>query len=381
MNKKREYDYIIVGGGLYGLVWNYLLNQAGKRTLIIEKRGEIGGNILDKDIDGINVHLYGAHIFHTSDEGVWRFVNKFTEFNNYINSPISQIGDCLYNLPFNMNTFTQLWRGELKSPKEVMEKINNEKLEYVKLLNGGPKNLKEMACSLVGETIFKNFIKEYTEKQWGRKCEELPPEIIKRIPIRYTFNNNYFNDKYQGIPIGGYKEIINKLSKGADIITNIDFNQDKDYFLQKGEKCIYTSSIDGFYDYCYGKLEYRGLNFKTEKVENCSNFQGVAVMNFPEKKYPYTRRIEHKHFSSILEEDINKLDYTFITYEYPLESNKINEPYYPINNEKNMNIYNQYKLLSEKEPNIIFGGRLGEYKYYDMDKIIKKAFQDYDRKK
>lgn len=355
------YDYLIVGAGLYGSVFAYEATKRGKKCLVIEKRSHIGGNIYCEDINGINVHKYGAHIFHTSDEDVWNYVNQFVEFNRYTNSPIANYKEEIYNLPFNMNTFNKLW-GVI-TPKEAKEKIEEQKRE------AGitePKNLEEQAISLVGTDIYEKLIKGYTEKQWGRLATELPAFIIKRLPVRFTYDNNYFNDKYQGIPIGGYNVIVEKMLENCDIRLNTDFFQNKEELEKIAKKIVYTGMIDEFYNYQYGILEYRSLKFETD-VLDVENYQGNAVVNYTDRETPYTRVIEHKHF------EFGTQEKTVITKEYPADWKQGDEPYYPINNEKNDELYKKYKELADKEENIIFGGRLGDYKYYDMHNVIAVA--------
>ena len=370
-----NYDILLVGSGLHNAVFARLACDNGLKCLVIEKRNHIGGNIYDEKKDDINVHMYGAHIFHTSDEEVWNFVNKYTSFNNYINSPIAKYNKELYNLPFNMNTFHQMW-NDVITPQDALKKINSQKINY----NSSPKNLEEQALSLVGKDIYEKLIKGYTEKQWGKTCDELPPEIIKRLPLRFTYNNNYFNDKYQGIPINGYTDLVNKLFKGCDIILNTDYFDNKEYFDNIADTIIYSGQIDKYFNYCFGELEYRSLKFCQIKYLCCSNFQGNAVVNYTDNITPFTRIIEHKHFD-VWNENVKKLEHTIITKEFPISykntDGTTNEPYYPINNEKNMSIYNKYKELTSKLDNVIFGGRLGEYKYYDMDKVIKSAMDNF----
>ena len=355
-----KYDYLIVGSGLFGSVFAHEAKKAGKKCLVVERRSHIGGNIYCKQKDGINIHKYGAHIFHTSNKKVWDYINQFAEFNNYINCPVANYKGEIYNLPFNMNTFSKMW--EIKIPQEAEQIISEQR----KVITSEPQNLEEQAISLVGTDIYTKLIKGYTEKQWGRKCTELPAFIIKRLPVRYTYDNNYFNDRYQGIPIGGYNQIIEKMLEDIDVELNCNFNIcfDKDQNISK--KVIYTGAIDEYFNYELGHLEYRGLKFETEKLE-CDNYQGVAVMNYTDSETPYTRVIEHKHF------EFGKQPVTYITKEYPQEWQPGEEAYYPVNNSKNQKLYEQYKELANKETNIVFGGRLGEYKYYDMDKVIESA--------
>ena len=358
----KKYDYVIIGAGLFGATFAYEMAKENKKCLVIDRRNHIGGNIYCEEINGINVHKYGAHIFHTKNKKIWDYVNQFVEFNNYVNSPIANFNGELYNMPFNMNTFTKLWG--VVTPEEAKEKIEEQK----QVLKGKePSNLEEQAISLVGEDIYKKLVKEYTEKQWGRDCKDLPAFIIKRLPVRFTFDNNYFNDRYQGIPIGGYNKIIEKMLENADVELGVDYLKDKEKYDSMAEKVLFTGMIDEFYNYKLGTLEYRSLRFEQETLEDVDNYQGVAVMNFTSKKEDYTRIIEHKHF------EFNDCKGTVITKEYPSTWKIGDEAYYPVNDEKNMNLYNQYKELADKEENVIFGGRLGQYKYYDMDKIIEEA--------
>lgn len=357
----KKYDYLIVGSGIFGSIFAHEANKRGKKCLVIDKRNHIGGNIFCEDIEGINVHKYGAHIFHTSNKEVWDYINSFVEFNRYTNSPVANYKGELYNLPFNMNTFYQLWK--VKTPKEAKEKIE----EQVKEANiQEPKNLEEQAIKLVGKDIYERLIRGYTEKQWGQRATELPSFIIKRLPVRFTFDNNYFNDKYQGIPIGGYNVFIEKLLGGIDVKLNTDFFKNREELENLADRIVFTGMIDEFYDYRFGTLEYRSLRFQHE-ILNEENYQGNAVVNYTEYEIPYTRVIEHKHFED------GKQDKTVITKEYPASWKKGEEPYYPINNEKNNLIYEKYKELANKEKNVIFGGRLAEYKYYDMHDVIQQA--------
>ena len=360
----KKYDYLIVGAGLYGSIFAYEMNKKGKKCLVIDKRNHIGGNIYCENIEGINVHKYGAHIFHTNNKEVWEYINNFCEFNNYINSPIANYKGEIYNLPFNMNTFNKLWG--VVTPEEAKAKIEEQKKEFSMT---EPKNLEEQAISLIGKDIYEKLIKGYTEKQWGRKATELPAFIIKRLPVRFTYDNNYFNDRYQGIPIGGYTKIIEKMLEGIEVKLNTNFFDNREYFENIAEKIVFTGMIDEFYNYKFGKLEYRSLRFETETL-NEESYQGNAVVNYTERETPYTRIIEHKHF------EFGKQEKTVITKEYPSEWKEGDEPYYPVNDEKNNKLYEKYRELAEKEKNVIFGGRLGEYKYYDMDKIIEKVLSD-----
>ena len=355
----KKYDYLIVGSGLFGSIFAYEANKRGKKCLVIDKRSHVGGNIYTENVEGINVHKYGAHIFHTSNREVWKYINQFTEFNRYTNSPVARYKDELYNMPFNMNTFNKLWG--VVTPKEAQEKIEEEK-KQANITE--PKNLEEQAISLVGKTIYEKLVKGYTEKQWGRKCSELPSFIIKRLPVRFIYDNNYFNDIYQGIPIGGYTGIIEKMLDGIEVRLNCDFFENREELENIAEKIVFTGQIDKYYNYCFGELEYRSLKFETETL-NEQNYQGNAVVNYTEYEIPYTRIIEHKHF-----EFDSTSPKTIITREYPDTWNKEKEPYYPINNDNNNNLYSKYRELADKDKKVIFGGRLGQYKYYDMDKVI-----------
>jgi UDP-galactopyranose mutase len=353
------YDYLIVGAGLYGSVFAHEATKCGKRCLVIDKRNHIGGNIYTETVEGINVHKYGAHIFHTSNKQVWDFVNSLVEFNRFTNSPIANYKGQLYNLPFNMNTFYQLWG--VKTPEEAKKKIDEQRAEFIHIKE--PKNLEEQALVLGGKDIYEKLIKGYTEKQWGRKATEIPAFIIRRLPFRFTFDNNYFNDTYQGIPIGGYTKLVEALLKGCDVRTESDYFEHKTELDQLAEKVVYTGRIDEFYNYRYGNLEYRSLRFEHEVLDT-DNYQGNAVVNYTEAEVPFTRIIEHKHF------EFGTQSKTVITHEYSKEWKSGDEPYYPINDDKNNRIYDKYKALSKKEQNVIFGGRLAEYKYYDMHQVI-----------
>ena len=358
-----KYDYLIVGAGLFGSIFAHEATNKGKKCLVIEKRKNVGGNVYTELIDGINVHKYGAHIFHTSNKEVWQYINQFAEFNNYINSPIAKYKNELYNLPFNMNTFSKMWN--ISTPKEAHDII---KKQIKELDIQSPKNLEEHALSLVGKDVYEKLIKGYTEKQWGRSCADLPAFIIKRLPLRFTYDNNYFNDKYQGIPIGGYTKIIDKLLDGIEVKLNTDYLKYKQEFDSIADKIIYTGMIDRYYDYKYGVLEYRSVRFETEKL-NIENYQGNAVVNYTEREVPYTRIIEHKHF------EFGNQPTTIISREYSTEWTKEDEPYYPINDDKNNKLYNKYRKMALNEKKVIFGGRLGEYKYYDMDKVIESSLK------
>lgn len=371
----EKYDYLIVGSGLFGSAFAYRANKAGKKCLVIDKRNHIGGNVYCENIEGINVHKYGAHIFHTSNKEVWNFVNSIVEFNRYTNSPVANYKGKLYNLPFNMNTFYQMW-GVI-TPEQAKKKIEEQKAAATEAMKKAgitePRNLEEQAISLIGTDIYETLIKGYTEKQWGRKCTELPAFIIKRLPVRFVYDNNYFNDKYQGIPIGGYNKLIDGLLDDVEVRTNVDFFENRSYWENIAEKIVFTGKIDEYYDYRFGKLEYRTVRFK-EEVHECSNYQGNAVINYTEKEIPYTRIIEHKHFE-MFGEEIDKHKKTVISKEYSTEWKDGMEPYYPVNDQKNSLLYSQYKELADKEENVIFGGRLAEYKYYDMAPIIEKVLK------
>lgn len=357
----KHYDYLVVGSGLFGAVFTHFAIKAGKSVLVLEKRSHIGGNVFTESVEGINVHRYGAHIFHTSDKEVWDFVNEFAEFNNYVNSPVANYNGELYNLPFNMNTFSKLWG--VVTPDEARAKI----AEQVANLNiGEPKNLEEQALSLVGTDVYTKLVKGYTEKQWGRDCKDLPAFIIKRLPCRFTFDNNYFNDRYQGIPVGGYTPMIEKMLKGADVKTNTEYFDFVKQNPDVASKTVYTGMIDEFFGFKYGKLQYRTVRFDTHVLDT-PNYQGVAVMNYTDRQTPYTRIIEHKHF------EFGTQSKTVISYEYPAEWQEGMEPYYPVNDEANSALYARYLQLAQTRSDVIFGGRLGQYKYYDMDKVIRSA--------
>lgn len=371
----QHYDYLIVGTGLFGAVFTYKAKQQGKKCLVIDRRPHLGGNIYCEKMEGINVHKYGAHIFHTSNKTVWEFVNSIVEFNRYTNSPVANYKGKLYNLPFNMNTFYQMWG--VTTPAEATAKIEEQKAEAVaRMKEQGvtePRNLEEQAQLLIGKDIYEALIKGYTEKQWGRKCTELPAFIIKRLPVRLVFDNNYFNDKYQGIPIGGYNVLIERLLEGVETRLNCDFFANREELSAMADKIVFTGAIDEFYHYQFGKLEYRTVNFETE-VLDMPNYQGNAVVNYTEKEVPYTRVIEHKHFE-MFGADIEACPKTVISKEYSSEWTEGSEPYYPVNDEKNNSLYLKYKELADKETNVIFGGRLAEYKYYDMHHIVEKALE------
>lgn len=369
----KIYDFLIVGSGLFGATFAYRARQAGKKCIVIDKRPHLGGNVYCEKIEGINVHKYGAHIFHTSNKKVWNFVNSIVEFNRYTNSPVANYQGKLYNLPFNMNTFYQMWG--VVTPQQAKEKIEEQRANAVEAMKKAgikePRNLEEQAISLIGTDIYEALIKGYTEKQWGRKCTDLPAFIIKRLPVRFVYDNNYFNDKYQGIPIGGYNKLIEGLLEGVEVKTNTDFFENRSYWESIAEKIIFTGKIDEFYNYQFGKLEYRTVRFE-EEIHDCSNYQGNAVVNYTEKEIPYTRIIEHKHFE-MFGTEVEECPKTVISKEYSTEWKDGMEPYYPVNDEKNNTLYNQYKKLANKEQNVIFGGRLAEYKYYDMAPIIEKV--------
>lgn len=366
-----KYDYLIVGSGLFGATFAYLAKKAGKKCLVIDKRPHLGGNVYCEKVEGINVHQYGAHIFHTSNKKVWDFVNSIVEFNRYTNCPVANYKGKLYNLPFNMNTFYQMW-GVL-TPEEAKAKIEGQKKEALAALNGRePQNLEEQALCLVGKDIFEKLIKEYTEKQWGRKCTELPAFIIKRLPVRWVFDNNYFNDKYQGIPIGGYNQLIDGLLEGIECETGKDFfhSEYKDW-KKYADKLVYTGAIDEYFGYSLGKLDWRTVSFKTH-IENTPNYQGNAVVNYTSHEVPYTRVIEHKHFE-MFGQDIYNCTKTVVSEEYSTEYKEGMEPYYPVNDERNNLLAEQYRQLAEKETDVIFGGRLAQYKYYDMAPVIEQV--------
>ena len=363
----KHYDYLIVGAGLYGAVFAYEAKKHGKTCLVIDKRSHIAGNIYTKDVEGIQVHEYGAHIFHTSNKKIWDYINRFAEFNQYINSPVAIYKDELYNLPFNMNTFSKMWG--IKTPQEAKQRIDAQ----IKDLNiTNPSNLEEQALSLVGTDVYEKLVKGYTEKQWGRDCKDLPAFIIKRLPLRFTYDNNYFNDRYQGIPIGGYTAIVEKMLDGIEVILNTDYLDNREYYNGIADKVVYTGQIDRYFNYSEGVLEYRMVRFEHELID-CENYQGNAVVNYTEREVPYTRIIEHKHF------EFGKQPKTVISREYPDEWKKGEEPYYPVNNDKNNSCYEKYKALAQNEKKVIFGGRLGEYKYYDMDKVIESALNMAER--
>ena len=381
----KKYDYLIVGSGLFGATFAHLAHKQGKNCMVIDKRPHLGGNIYCENIEGINVHKYGAHIFHTSNKEVWNFVNSIVEFNRYTNSPVANYKGKLYNLPFNMNTFYQMWG--VTTPEEAQAKIDEQKAEAVAKMKADgvsePRNLEEQAQVLIGKDIYERLIKGYTEKQWGRKCTDLPAFIIKRLPVRLIFDNNYFNDKYQGIPIGGYNKLIDGLLEGTDTKVSVDFFKDeielpngnkgllKDNWKELASKLVFTGKIDEFYNYQFGKLNYRTVRFEQETID-CPNYQGNAVVNYTEREVPYTRVIEHKHFE-MFGAEVYETPKTVISKEYSTEWKDGMEPYYPVNDKENSELYAQYKNLADQEEDVIFGGRLAEYKYYDMAPIIEKA--------
>ena len=371
----RPYDYLIVGAGLFGSTFAYFARKRGKRCLVIDKRPHLGGTIYCEENEGINVHKYGAHIFHTSNKEVWNFVNSIVEFNRYTNSPVANYQGKLYNLPFNMNTFYQMWG--VRTPEEAKAKIEEQKAEAMEAMRAAgvkePRNLEEQALTLIGKDIYVRLIKGYTEKQWGRKCTELPAFIIKRLPVRFVFDNNYFNDTYQGIPVGGYNKLIEGLLEGVETRMNVDFFADRTYCESLADKIVFTGKIDEFYGYCFGKLEYRTVRFE-EEIHECCNYQGNAVVNYTERDIPYTRIIEHKHFE-MFGNAVNACPKTVISKEYSTEWKEGMEPYYPVNDERNMLLAEKYRQLAETEKNVIFGGRLAEYKYYDMGPVVEKVFR------
>jgi UDP-galactopyranose mutase len=358
-----KYDYLIVGAGLFGAVFAHEATARGKKCLVLDRRDHIAGNVYCEEIEGIRVHKYGAHIFHTSDRKIWEYIGQFAEFNNYINSPIAVYRDELYNLPFNMNTFSKMWN--IRTPQEAREKIR-EQIESLNIRE--PQNLEEQALSLVGRDVYEKLVKGYTEKQWGRDCRELPAFIIRRLPCRFTYDNNYFNDRYQGIPIGGYTKIVEKMLEGSEVLTGTDYFSFRKDHPDIAEKKVFTGMIDEYFDYRLGALEYRSVRFETE-VLDCDNFQGNAVVNYTDREVPWTRIIEHKHF------EFGQQEKTVISREYSSEWKVGMEPYYPVNDEKNTKLYEEYRKLAEQEKNVVFGGRLGQYRYYDMDKVIAAALE------
>lgn len=354
------YDYLIVGAGFFGAVFAHEAQKQGKRCLVVERRGHIGGNCYTADVESIHVHRYGAHIFHTSDQQVWTYINQFCTFNNYVNSPIANYRGEIYNMPFNMNTFSRLWN--ISTPAEAKAIIDAQRADAP----AQPQNLEEQAISLVGRDIYEKLVKGYTEKQWGRSCTQLPAFIIRRLPVRFRYDNNYFNDRYQGIPEGGYTPIFEKLLDGIDVRLNCDYFDHRDELRAQCRKVVFTGPIDRYFDYCYGPLQFRSLRFESE-VLDMENYQGNAVVNYTDRETPYTRVIEHKHF------EFGTQPKTVITREYPMDWHPGDEPYYTVNDEENNQLYQRYAALAEREPDVLFGGRLGEYKYYDMDKVIASA--------
>lgn len=360
----KKYDYLIVGAGLFGATIAQRAKEAGKSVLVIEQRPNIGGNVYTEEVDGIHVHKYGAHIFHTDYKDVWDYVNRFAEFNRYTNSPVARYKNEIYNMPFNMNTFAKIW-DDVITPEDAMRHINEEKKEMEGI---EPVNLEEQAISLVGRTIYEKLVKGYTEKQWNRDCRDLPAFIIKRLPVRLIYDNNYFNDRYQGIPIGGYTKMVENMLKGVEVKLNTDFFDDKEKYLKMADTVVYTGMLDEYFGYKLGRLEYRSLRFDTKEF-NMDNYQGNAVVNYTGREVDYTRVIEHKHFDN----SNNVTDKTIVTFEYPSDWDPSKEPYYVINDDKNNKLRDEYLELAKKEKNVIFGGRLAEYKYYDMDDVIKAA--------
>lgn len=376
--KMKKYDYLIVGSGLFGATFACLAKRLGRRCLVIDKRPQLGGNLYCENVEGINVHKYGAHIFHTSNKAVWTFVNNIVEFNRYTNSPVANYGGRLYNLPFNMNTFYQMWGVD--TPAAASEMIERQRAEAEARMKADgasePRDLEEQALLLVGRDIYERLIKGYTEKQWGRKCTELPAFIIKRLPVRFVFDNNYFNDKYQGIPVGGYNRLIEGLLQGCDCRTGVDFFDDREHWTEQADKTVFTGKIDEYFGYRFGKLAYRTVRFE-EELLNTPNYQGNAVVNYTEAAVPYTRIIEHKHFEQFGAE-VYANPHTVISREYSTEWKDGMEPYYPVNDARNSQLYAQYKALADGEENVIFGGRLAEYKYYDMAPIIESAIKRFE---
>lgn len=355
------FDYLIVGSGLFGSVFAYEAGKRGKRCLVIDRRDNIGGNIYTENRDEINIHIYGAHIFHTSNKNVWDYINKFADFNNYINSPVANYRGRLYNLPFNMNTFYELWGDEASTPEKAKRKIESQRIPCE-----NPSNLEEQALSLIGRDIYETLIRGYTEKQWGRDSSQLPPYIIQRVPVRFRYDNNYFNDRYQGIPEGGYTPIIEKMLENATVELGVDFNRHRKEYEKKAVKILYTGMLDALFDFSLGNLEYRSERFEHERLDE-ENHQGVAVMNYTEREVPYTRVIEHKHFENV------SSPVTWISREYPVDYRETNEPYYPVNDSRNTELYSRYRALAGNLSGVILGGRLAEYRYYDMDKTIESA--------
>ena len=369
----KKYDYLIVGAGLYGSTFAYLATKQGKRCLVIDKREYVGGNLYCENVEGINVHKYGAHIFHTSNKKVWDFVNSIVEFNRYTNSPVANYKGRMYNLPFNMNTFYQMWG--VRTPEEAQAKIEEQRREAMEAMRregvSEPRNLEEQALTLIGRDIYERLIKGYTEKQWGRSCKDLPAFIIRRLPVRLVYDNNYFNDKYQGIPIGGYNKLIDRMLEGADVRTGIDFFDDRELWEAKAEKVVFTGKIDEYFGYRYGMLEYRTVSFEQETLD-MANYQGNAVVNYTDREVPYTRVIEHKHFE-MFGQEVYDNPKTVVSREFSTEWKPGMEPYYPVNDERNNSLAEKYRALAAQEKNVIFGGRLAEYKYYDMAPIVERV--------
>ena len=369
----KKYDYLIVGAGLYGSTFGYLATKQGKRCLVIDKREHVGGNLYCENVEGINVHKYGAHIFHTSNKKVWDFVNSIVEFNRYTNSPVANYKGRMYNLPFNMNTFYQMWG--VRTPEEAQAKIEEQRMEAMEAMRregvSEPRNLEEQALTLIGRDIYERLIKGYTEKQWGRSCKDLPAFIIRRLPVRLVYDNNYFNDKYQGIPIGGYNKLIDRMLEGADVRTGIDFFDDRELWEAKAEKVVFTGKIDEYFGYRYGMLEYRTVSFEQETLD-MANYQGNAVVNYTDREVPYTRVIEHKHFE-MFGQEVYDNPKTVVSREFSTEWKPGMEPYYPVNDERNNSLAEKYRALAAQEKNVIFGGRLAEYKYYDMAPIVERV--------
>lgn len=371
----RDYDYLIVGAGLYGAVFAREMTRRGRRCLVIDRRSHTGGNVRCECVEGINVHRYGAHIFHTDNRRVWDYVNGLVEFNRYTNSPVARYGDELYNLPFNMNTFSRMWG--VRTPEEAERKLDEQRREAVERMRQEgvtePRNLEEQALSLTGRDVYEKLIKGYTEKQWGRSCRELPAFIIKRLPVRMVYDNNYFNDRYQGIPIGGYNVLTDRLLEGIDVRTGVDYLKDREVWNGMADRVVFTGQIDEYYGYRYGRLEYRTVRFETETMDT-ANYQGNAVVNYTERDVPYTRVIEHKHFE-MFGEEVYKVGKTVVSREYSTEWKDGMEPYYPVNDARNAELYGRYRELADKEERVIIGGRLGEYRYYDMDDVIESALR------
>lgn len=362
IEKMKQFDYIIVGSGLFGSVFAHEARLRGKKCLVLERRDHIGGNVYTYEKDGINIHRYGAHIFHTSDKEVWDYINRFAEFNNYINSPIANYKGEIYNMPFNMNTFSKMWG--IRTPDEAKAIIEEQRKE----ITGPIDNLEKQAISLVGRDIFEKLVKGYTEKQWGRDCSQLPPEIIRRLPVRYIYDNNYFNDRYQGIPIGGYTKIIEKLLEGTEVLLDVDFNKERDKYRAMADRIVYTGALDEYFDHCLGSLQYRSVRFEDERYDT-DNYQGVAVVNYTDRETPYTRVIEHRHFEKT--ESI----VTWVSREFSVDYKETGEPYYPINDKVNMELYAKYRKMADSDDKLILGGRLAQYAYFDMDKTIRAALE------